>query len=210
MPLDEDRTEELIAQAGAGDVAARDQLLSRHRARLRQMVAVRMDRRLAARVDPSDVVQEALADACQKLPGYLANRPLPFYPWLRQLAWERLIELHRRHVQAQKRSVTREEHFAPALPDESAMQLAGRLMAPGSSPSKRLLREEVLFRVHGALGQLSPRDQEVLVLRHLEQMSIAEIAAVLAITEGAVKLRHLRALQRLRDVLGVDLSEGES
>src|SRR5689334_9707326 len=90
----DDDTELLLRRAGTGDRLARDRLLDRHRDRLRQVIAYRLDRRLAARVDPSDVVQEALADAARRLPAYLRERPLPFYPWLRQLALERLIELH--------------------------------------------------------------------------------------------------------------------
>src|SRR6516225_4151532 len=91
-------TDALLAQASLGDAAAGHELLSRHRDRLKRMVAVRLDRRLLARLDPSDVVQEALAEAARRLPDYLRQRPLPFYPWLRQLALERLIDLHRHHV----------------------------------------------------------------------------------------------------------------
>jgi RNA polymerase sigma-70 factor (ECF subfamily) len=200
-------TEQLVERARGGDREARQQLLVRHRKRLRQMVALRMDRRLAARVDPSDVVQEALADAAQELSDYLRHRPLPFYPWLRRLAWDRLIELHRRHLYAQKRSVRREDPEFLALPDESAVQLAQRLLAPGSSPSERLLRDELRGRVQAALAQLAPRDREVLVLRHLEQLSTSDTAAVLSITPGAVKTRQLRALERLRGLLGEDLAE---
>ncbi len=145
-------TDLLIERARGGDSAARQQLLVRHRDLLRRMVAVRMDRRLAARVDPSDVVQEVLADAAQELSDYLRRRPLPFYPWLRQLAWDRLVELHRRHVRAHKRSVTREETGVLDLPDESAVQLAARLLDTGSSPSERLLREELRGRVRGRAG----------------------------------------------------------
>src|SRR5262249_62353015 len=97
-----------VRAAGRGDARPRGRLAERHRGRLRRMVAVRLDRRLAARVDPSDVVQESLAEADRRLDGYLRERPLPFYPWLRQLAWERLTALYRRHVPAQPRSVTRE------------------------------------------------------------------------------------------------------
>jgi len=125
-------TEQLLEQASRGDTAARDRLLVRHRDRLRSMVRVRMDRRLAARIDPSDVVQEALADAAGKLTDYLRRRPLPFYPWLRRLVWERLVALHRRHVRAGCRSVAREEPGGLALPDESAVELAQRLVAPGT------------------------------------------------------------------------------
>jgi RNA polymerase sigma-70 factor (ECF subfamily) len=181
-------------------------LLARHRERLRRMVAVRLDCRVAARVDPSDVVQEALADAAAKLPAYLRTLPLPFYPWLRRLAWERLVKLHQRHVAAARRSVTREEP-RPCLPDESALDLARQLVASGTSPSGRVLKQELLGRVQAALAQLAAHDREVLVLRYLEQLSTAETAAVLEITPGAVKLRHLRALERLRGLLANDIAE---
>src|SRR3954468_22002925 len=109
-------TKELLRQAGRGDPSARQQLLARPRDRLRRMVAVRLDPRLAARVDPSDVVQEALLDAAQKLDGYIRTRPVPFYPWLRRLAWEHLVKLHERHLRAGKRSVLREDQGILALP----------------------------------------------------------------------------------------------
>jgi len=192
-------SEGLLEQAGQGDVRARDQLLALHRDRLRRMVAVHLDRRMAARIDPSDVVQEALADACQQLPRYLRERPLPFYPWLRQLAWNRLVELYRKHVMAQRRSVNREER--PALPDESVLELADRLVGNVSSPSKQIIREEMRQRVRQALVALPERDREVLVMRHLEQLPMAEIAAILGSSEGAVKVRHLRALERLHAIL---------
>jgi RNA polymerase sigma-70 factor (ECF subfamily) len=190
--------DELLAQAELGDSAARQQLLEMHRPRLRLMVAVRLDRRLSARVDPSDVVQDALTEANQALDEYLKERPLPFYPWLRRFAWKRLVDLHRRHVVARRRTVTREESLDPGLPDHSAVALADNLMASDTSPSRHVLRDELVERVQSALGLLDARDREVLVLRYLEQLTTAEIAAVLGIGVGAVKMRHLRALQRLR------------
>jgi RNA polymerase sigma-70 factor (ECF subfamily) len=201
MPRHAPDTDELLRRAAHGDGQARQAVLVRHRERLKQMVAVRLDRRLAARIDPSDVVQEALLDAARGLDDYLRQRPVPFYPWLRQLAWDRLIELHRRHLHAQRRSVKREEPLAPHLSDESALQLAERILARQSSPSDRAIRRELRTRLQTALDQLGDRDREVLVLRHLEQLSTRETAAVLGITEGAVKTRHLRALERLRVLL---------
>src|SRR5947199_4295375 len=124
MPASPPDTEQLVERAAHGDAAARQQLLTRHRPRLRRMVAVRLDRRLAARVDPSDLVQETLAEAAEDLSDYLRRRPIPFYPWLRQIACQRLIDVHRRHLHAGKRSVTREE--PPALTDQSALELARR------------------------------------------------------------------------------------
>jgi RNA polymerase sigma-70 factor (ECF subfamily) len=202
-------TDHLLDRAGRGDAAARVQLLVRHEKRLRQLVAWRMDRRLAARIDPSDVVQETLADAVQQLSDYLRDRPLPFYAWLRQLALDRLAALHRHHVRAQKRSVLREEQRALPLPDASALELAERLLARGSSPSARLRRHERRERLQAALARLAAADREVLVLRHLEQLPIREVAAVLGITEGAVYTRHVRALERLRRLLGDDLEGDE-
>jgi RNA polymerase sigma-70 factor (ECF subfamily) len=200
-------TEQLLRRVADGDEAARDQLLERFRARLRRMVAVRFDLRLAARVDPSDVVQETLAEAAAQLDRYLRERPLPFYPWLRQLAQRRLIDLHRRHVLAGRRTVTREEATGNWT-DRSAVALAERLVGRLSSPSARLHRQERRDRVRAALAALPDKDREVLVLRILEGLSTREAAAVLGMTEVAVRSRQVRALERLKALLDPDLLEG--
>jgi RNA polymerase sigma-70 factor (ECF subfamily) len=196
----------LLRQAAAGDRSAAQRLLDVHRDRLRAMIALRLDRRLSARVDPSDVLQETLAEAYQKLPEYLRTQPIPFYPWLRQMAWQKIVHLHRQHLLAQARAVTREERFDVALPDESALDLAQRLIAKNASPSRQMLHEELKNRVRAALGRLDPRDREVLVLRFLEQLSIEEAAAVLEVTKEAVKSRQRRALERFSDMLDEDYS----
>src|SRR5262249_37623824 len=156
-------------------------LLDRHRDRLRQMIAVRLDHRLAPRVDPSDVVQDVLLEADQQLADYLKKRPLPFFPWLRQIAENKLVDLYRRHVTARRRSVSREELSVERLPDESAWELADRLFTPGSGPLAEVVRQEMRRKLREALDRLSERDREVLVLRHLEQLSTAEISEILAI-----------------------------
>jgi RNA polymerase sigma-70 factor (ECF subfamily) len=209
MTVQDGETEDLIRRAGNGEKAATEELFARYRDRLRQMVAVRMDPRLAARVDASDIVQEALMKASRKLPEYLRNEPLPLYPWLRQIAWEQLVDLHRRHVRAQKRAVGRQisQHV---LPDRSTMVLAERLIASGTSPSGHFARDELRDRMQTALKTLPPRDREVLVLRHLEQLSTREVASVMGMTEGAVKTQHVRALQRLRGQLNDGLPEQTS
>ncbi len=171
------------------------------------MVEVRLDRRLAPRVAPSDVVQEALADAARRLPEYVRDRPLPFHAWLRQFAWERILKLHRHHIGAGKRSLNREEAGAIPLPDESMMQLANRLVTSATSPSRRAMRDELRERVQAALAALPARDREVLVLRYLEGLAIGEVAEVLGIGEGAVKMRQLRALERLRGIPGDEHEE---
>jgi RNA polymerase sigma-70 factor (ECF subfamily) len=201
MPRPEPDTDVLLAEVSQGNASARSQLLDRHRDRLRQMIAVRLDRRVAARVDPSDVVQEILLEADRQLADYLETRPLPFYPWLRQIAGNKLMDLYRRHISAQRRSVSREDLSLARLPDDSAWQLAERLFAPGSGPLEQVVREEMRRQVREALDRLAERDREVLVLRHLERLTTAEIAEVLGISEPAVHTRHLRALQRLGTLL---------
>jgi RNA polymerase sigma-70 factor (ECF subfamily) len=194
-------TPELIERAERGDVAARDRLLELYRDYLRRMVAVRLDRRLASRVDPSDVVQEVLVEADRRLEGYLRDRPIPFHAWLRQLAGDRIVDAHRRHVGSQKRSVKVEEDDRE-LRDQSSERLADLFQSDDTSPSGRLIRKESQERIRNTIAALPAKDREVLVMRHLEQLGTAEIASVLGISEGAVKARLLRALVRLRAELG--------
>jgi RNA polymerase sigma-70 factor (ECF subfamily) len=201
MALDAEMVDELLRRTEQGDSSAAQRLLAGHRDRLKNMVRVRLDRRMVARIDPSDVVQEALAEAAQRLPRYPLERPIPFYPWLRQLAWKRLEKLHERHLLTQRRAVGREERLTGHVSDESVLELAGRIAAPGSSPSERLVRDEVRRRVHEAIAELSDLDRELLVLRYLEQLPAAEVRAILEIGEEAYAKRHLRAMQRLRRAL---------
>ncbi|MCA9149497.1 MAG: sigma-70 family RNA polymerase sigma factor, partial [Planctomycetales bacterium] len=169
------------------------------RPRLRRMIEVRMDPRVAARVDASDIVQDAIAEAAKRLPRFPIESELPAYAWLRKLAWERLIQVHREHLGAQKRSVRQEAHSARI--DPSADYLATRFVAEQSSPSGRAVRRELCDRVRKALEELGPIDREVLVLRHLEQLTLREIAATLEISEAAAQSRYRRAVERAHEAL---------
>lgn len=202
-------TDHLLKRAEAGDTQARGRLLERHRDRLLGMVSLRLDPRLAPRIDPSDVVQETLAEAHKRLDAYLRDRPLPFYPWLRQIAADRIIDIRRRHVGSRKRTVSREEPGGLQLNQGSQMELARRLVDSVSAPSARLQRDERLTRLRLALAALPESDREILVLRQLEQIPPREIAALLGISVGAVYTRQLRALERLRRLLGDAETGGE-
>lgn len=201
MSSDSDSSDRLLHLAAAGDVQARQRLLDQHRLRLRRMIAVRLDRRLLARVDPSDIVQETLLLADRRLDDYLRQPPIPFYPWLRQLAWDQLVAANRKHLYASRRSRRREESLAANLSDESVAELAGSLIDDSSDPLAKVVTAERRERVRRAIDQLPATYREILVLRHLEQLSTAETAAVLAIGHSAVKMRHLRALERLKSLL---------
>jgi RNA polymerase sigma-70 factor, ECF subfamily len=205
MPISQSETCELVQRAACGDDAAIEQLLQTHRGRLQQMVRQRMDPRLRARVDSSDVIQETLTEASQRLPQYLENQPIPFYPWLRRIAWQQLVKLHKQHLDAQKRSVRREQRPAWNLSDHSSMQLAHVISRGLSTPSAALSRKEICQRVRAALEQLSETDREVLLQRYVEQLSIKEIAAVLEATEEAIYKRHARALENVHSLLEREL-----
>ena len=179
--------------------------MDHHRHRLRKMVAVRMDNRMNPRVDPSDVVQDVMIKAIANLPDYLKERPIPFYPWLRQLAWQQIVESFRKHVLAKRRSVDQEINMNamvnPPLPDQSAALLADVLVAQQSSPSGRLRRQHDKERVQVALESLGDAYREVLVMRYLEELSMKEIAECLGASESAIKTRHVRALKQLGKAL---------
>ena len=196
-------TQDLVALAGQGDDDARRELLERYRDYLRRMVASRLDRRLAARLDPSDIVQETLAEAAGRMDDYLRNQTLPFFGWLRLIAGEHIRDAHRQHLFAQRRSITRESRV-PEFTDESAVDLVRQLMAHDTSPSNRLVRQERCEQVKEAMATLSPQDREVLAMRYVERLSTAEMAEALGISEAGVKARHLRAVVRMRGLLEAD------
>lgn len=191
---DSPETDGLLDAVGRGDRQALDRLLTRHRGELRSFVEMRLDRRLAARVDPSDVVQEAQVEMVRRLDDYLARRPMPFRLWARKTAYERLLDLHRHHVKRARRSVRREA----ALPDRSALLLVRPLLHHASTPSQRLQARELAERVAQVVGKLSESDREILLLRHAEGMPFEEIACLLEIEPAAARKRFGRALIRLQ------------
>jgi RNA polymerase sigma-70 factor (ECF subfamily) len=199
---DRSETRRLIEQAVRGDQRALGELLARDRERLRRMVALRLDRRLQGRVDPSDVIQEACLDAARRLPEYHKNPTMPFFLWLRWLAGQRLVDEHRRHLGAAARDVGREiSLYRGALPETTTAALAAHLLGRLTTPSQAALRAERKIRLQEALNSLEPIDREVLALRHFEELSNSEAAAVLGLDKSAASKRYARALVRLKEIL---------
>ncbi len=198
------QTAELLQQAKAGDSQAVNQLLDRHRDALRRLVELRMDRALKRRVDASDIVQDVLVEANRRLQDYLADpSPMPFHLWLRHMAKDRLIDAHRRHRVAQRRSLDREQPLAaPAGIDHSTMELAGQLCDPQMTPAAAATWQETLRRFQEAVEQLDDIDREMILMRHFEKLSNQEAAEILGLTSAAASMRYLRAVRRLRVLLG--------
>jgi RNA polymerase sigma-70 factor, ECF subfamily len=199
---DKSETTRLVEQALRGDQRALAELLGRDRERLRRMVALRLDRRLQGRVDPSDVIQEACLDAARRLAEYHKNPTMPFFLWLRFLTGQRLLDEHRRHLGAAARDAGREiSLYRGALPETTTAALAAHLLGRLTTPSQAAIRAERKIRLQEALNSLDPIDREVLVLRHFEELSNGEAAAVLGLDKSAASKRYARALVRLKDIL---------
>ena len=193
---------DLLARAAAGDEKALTELFSRYRKRLKQMVRLRLSRQLQGRVDASDILQEAYLEAAQRFPDYLADRPLPFFLWLRHITAEKLIDAHRRHLGAKMRDAAQEVslHRGP-MPAASSGSLAARLLGRLTSPSQAAIKAETRLRVQEVLNGMDPLDREILALRHFEQLTNAEVAETLEMNESTASSRYLRALKRLKDEL---------
>lgn len=173
-----------------------------HRERLRRMVELRLDPRLRARLDASDVVQEAFLDLAHDLDAYLADPKLPPLLWLRLHVGRRLTTLHRKHLGTRMRDAGLEiSLYRGALPQASSAALASMILGHDTSPTQAAQRAERMLRVQEALNSLDPMDREVLALRHFEQLGRAETAQVLGISADAGAKRYFRALRRLKDVL---------
>jgi RNA polymerase sigma-70 factor (ECF subfamily) len=208
MGNNSDVTDRLIERARMGDGDALNEIFARHRERLRRLVEARLDQRLQARIDASDVIQDAYLEAATRLDEYLRDPKLPLFLWLRLVVGERLMKLHRYHLGTQMRDAGLEVSlYRGALPAASSAALAAQLLGRHTSPTQAAVRAERLLRLQEALNSLDPMDREVLSLRHFEELSRAETAQVLGIAESAAAKRYLRALKRLKDTLA-DLPGG--
>ncbi len=203
-----EKTQELLDGAKGGDDSAVNQLMDRHRDALRRMVQMRLDQKIQRRVDVSDVVQDVLVEANRRLQDYLQNPVMSFHLWLRQIAKDRIIDAHRRHRVSAKRSVDREQPLvAPAGLDRSTMELAAQICDAELTPAAAATQQELARRVEAAITQLNEQDQEIILMRHYEQLTNQEVAQALQLTEPATSMRYLRAVRRLRESLNEPTSQ---
>ena len=203
MDRDPDEPEDRLRRAAAGDEAALAAPWQRHCGRLRPMVRLRLDRRLQGRVDPSDVLQDAYLDLAARLPDYARERPMPTYLWLRLVTGQRLAQVHRQHLGAAMRDAGREVSlYRGALPQASSASLAAQRLGRFTTASQAAVRAERQLQLQAILNGLDELDREILALRHFEGLSNGEAAQVLGLSETAADNRYIRALGRLRDLLG--------
>ena len=187
---------ELLTSGDENKVA---QVFSVYEEKLRRMIRFRLDRRLYGRVDTADVLQDVWIESSRRIADYNSNPIVPFFVWLRQIAWQIIIDLHRRHLGAQKRSIYQEVSLAS--PGGTSISIAALLVGNLTSPSQAVIREERLVKLREALESMDEVDREVLALRHFEELSNSEVAEVLGLQKTAASNRYVRALKRLKMIL---------
>ncbi len=197
----ENELENWEALVRTGDRTALASLYSAHRERLGRWVNYRLDPRLRARLSPSDVMQEIYISAEQRLEHFSERPGMSFAVWVRLLANQRLVEIHRRHLGAEARDAGREVSCDPAGMASSAGNIATRLVGNLTSPSQAAMRQELSDLLVKAIEAMEPLDREVLALRHFDELTNDEVAQMLGIPKGTASKRYVRALERLRAIL---------
>jgi RNA polymerase sigma-70 factor (ECF subfamily) len=202
MPLTDGEWDAIVPQLRAGDRDALARFFAGQRERLWKMAHFRIDPRLRRRVDVDDVLQQVFLDASQRLGHFEGESALSAFVWLRLVAAQTIVDLHRMHLGAHCRAADR-EIFLDQGPggDATSCSMAHHLAASWTSPSGELQREEAAGRLQDALAGMDPIDREVLALRHFEELGNNEVAEILGIQPKAASIRYTRALGRLRTVL---------
>jgi RNA polymerase sigma-70 factor (ECF subfamily) len=193
--------EQLLALARSSGGPAVGELLELYRNYLSLLARTQIHRHLQGRVAPSDVVQEAFLAAHRDFGGFHGTTEGELVSWLRQILAARLADLVRHHLGAKKRDVRLERRLADEL-DQSSQALGASLVDQQPSPSQQAAHREQAVLLADALKRLPDDYAEVIVLRHLEGLPFTEIAERMDRSRGSVEKLWIRALVRLRRVLG--------
>ena len=185
-----------------GDNDALAEYFQQNERRLRRLIELRMDSRLQQRASASDVLQEAFVDLAQQYEAYLEDPQLPLYVWVRRVTGQRLSKFHRRHLGTAKRDAGREVALNhQPMPAATSAILAGQLAASITAAEQKLIREEQQHRMDEVLNDLHEEDREVIAMRNFEQLTNAEVAAALEISESAAGMRYMRAIRKLQKAM---------
>jgi RNA polymerase sigma-70 factor (ECF subfamily) len=197
-PADEDA---LVLRLRGGDREALGDLFSVHRERIGRMIRFRMDRRLAARIDADDVLQEAFLAARSRIDNFLAEPQGSFFVWLRMIALQTLFDQHRHHIGAEMRNAGRDVRLDHPDLGNTSLCLAAQLAGTITSPSDAAAGVEMMQRLEQAIGTMADLDQEIIAMRHFEDMTNVESAEALGISPTAASNRYVRAIARLKEIL---------
>jgi RNA polymerase sigma-70 factor, ECF subfamily len=194
--------EALLDRLRSGDRDVLGELFRLHRPRLWRLVRFRMDRRLLGRIDPDDVLQEAFLVGSRRIESFLTEPEASLFVWLRLIVMQTLCDLHRHHVGAQMRDARRDIALDPVFDGtRTSVCLAALLVGSITSPSQAVAALELMGRLEQAISSMAAVDQEIIALRHFEDLSNLETAEALCLTPQAASNRYVRAIARLKQIL---------
>ena len=193
--------EQLLRLARAGDSVALGQLFELYQGYLELLARLQLGRRLQGKVDAADLVQDTFLHAHDRFSQFRGTSEGEMVSWLRHILASRLEKLIRHYCGTQRRDVRMERQLVVEL-DQSSRLMDRGLMAAGSTPSQRAVRREQAVLLAEALRQLPDNNREVLILHHLQGLSMPEVARRLGRTLDSVKNLWLRGLAQLRHLTG--------
>src|SRR5262245_36551408 len=168
-------TDRLLRLARGGDLAALGRLLEKYRGYLALLARLQIGRRLQGKVDAADLVQDTFLKAARDFGAFRGQTNDELEEWLRQILACNVANLVRHYLGTRRRDQRLERRLADEL-EQSSRALDAGLLARGSSPSRQAVRREQAVRLANALDRLPDDYREVLILRHLEEMSFPEVA----------------------------------
>ena len=193
--------DDLMRLARAGNVPARGQMLELYRNYLTLLARLQINRRLQSKVDATDLVQETFLKAHRHFGQFRGHSEAELAGWLRQILLLNVANLVRHYYGTQGRDIRLECALAEE-PERSSQAWDRGFLAKQSSPSQRAARREEAVLLADALAKLPADYAELIVLRHLQGLPFAEVARRMGRSVDSVEKLWVRALARLRQLLG--------
>ena len=198
---DDAASDDLVQRLRQRDAGALAQFLQARRPQLMAFIERQLGTALRRKVEPDDIFQETSAEAVRALPAAELSDRDPF-SWLCQIAERRIIDLHRRFFDAQKRDAGREVPLGAGGSETGQAGLINMLVASMTTPSKAFSRNAREARLQEALAKLPEEQREAIRLRYVENLPSKDIAARLGKTDAAIRVMLTRSLKKLQSFLG--------
>lgn len=201
MRVMESNLEELLVRAKAGDREALGLAVELYRGYLMLLARTQIGRRLQGKADASDLVQEAFLEVHQHIDRFRGSSENEFLAWLRTILAAVVSNHVRRYLGTRQRDARLEQALATELDDTSGM-MQRDLVAACNTPSRDAVKREALVILANSMEQLPEDYRQVIMLRHLEGLPFADVAARMGKTVPSVQNLWVRALSRLKQAVG--------
>jgi RNA polymerase sigma-70 factor (ECF subfamily) len=202
-PIDDQKTQHLVALAKEGNESALNQLCSVYGERVRRIIRLRLDWKLRPKLDSVDVVQDALVLALGGLKDFTYRNEGDFLRWLSRIAENKLHDILKK-FHADKRDIRKEISFKQERSSTDGWFYGAAEPIGTTTPSVIMRKKEALDRLEKALDTLKPEYKEVILLKRIEGLSHAEIAERLNKSTNAVPMLLFRAMAALTIAYGKD------